>query len=208
MDVIEVLQRTRVVPVAVIDDASRAVALAQALSAGGIDLIEVTLRTEAGLATLAALRSQPSMCVGAGTVVTPEQVDAAVAAGAAFIVSPGLSIPVVERARQHGVPILPGVATASDLMTAVALGLGVVKFFPAGVLGGPAAIRALAAPFPDLKFVPTGGIGPTNIADYLALPCVLAAGASWMVERALINDERWDEITDRSAQLVRVAKEA
>jgi 2-dehydro-3-deoxyphosphogluconate aldolase/(4S)-4-hydroxy-2-oxoglutarate aldolase len=208
MDVIEVLQRTRVVPVAVIDDANRALALAQALSEGGIDVIEVTLRTAAGLDAITALSPLSTTCVGAGTVITPEQVDAAVAAGAEFIVSPGLSVPVVQRAQELGVPILPGVATPSELLAAIALGLKVVKFFPAGVLGGPAAIRALAAPFTELKFVPTGGINAANLADYLALPCVLAAGASWMVERRLIADDRWSEITDRAAQAVRLAKEA
>ena len=208
MDVVDVLHGTKVVPVAVIDDAASAEALGQALVAGGIDIIEVTLRTEAGLKALGALSSTAAMRVGAGTVLSPAQVDAAIDAGATFLVSPGLSVPVVERAMERGIPIIPGVATPSDLMTAYNLGLSVVKFFPAGVLGGPPAIRALAAPFPDMRFVPTGGIGPSNAADYLALPSVLAIGGSWMVERALIAAGRWDEITTRSAEAVRLVAEA
>ena len=207
MDVTDVLRGTRVVPVAVIDDADSAGALGEALVAGGIDIIEVTLRTEAGLKALAALAGVPAMRTGAGTVLSPAQADAAIDAGATFLVSPGLSVPVVERALERGVPIIPGVATPSDLMTAYNLGLDVVKFFPAGVLGGPSAIRALAAPFPAMRFVPTGGIGPSNVADYFAVPSVLAVGGSWMVERSLIAAGRWGEITTRSAEAVRLVTE-
>lgn len=208
MSIADTLRRAGVVPVAVIDDASHAEALAGALQAGGIGLIEVTLRTPASLDAVAALAKSGTIRTGAGTVVTPAQVDDVVDAGAAFLVSPGLSVPVVERARERGVPIIPGVATPSDLMTAVNLGLDIVKFFPAGLLGGPAAIKALAGPFPQLRFVPTGGVGPKNLADYFALPCVLAVGGSWMVERDLVAAGRWDEITTRSAEAVRLVKEA
>jgi 2-dehydro-3-deoxyphosphogluconate aldolase/(4S)-4-hydroxy-2-oxoglutarate aldolase len=208
MDAIRVLGDARIVPVVVIDDAGSAVPLAEALVAGGIDIVEITLRTSAALDAIAALSSCPTVRTGAGTVVTPDQVDAAVDAGASFIVSPGLATNVVERALKHNIPVVPGVATPSDLMAAVGMGLKVVKFFPAGILGGPAAIRALAAPFPELRFVPTGGVGASNLAEYLALPCVVAVGGSWMVERQLVTGRCWDEITSRSAEAVRLAAAA
>lgn len=206
-DVRHLLQGARIVPVAVIDDPGRAPGLGEALLAGGLDVIEVTLRTPAAVEAIAALAGVPGMRTGAGTVVTADQVDAAVDAGATFVVSPGLSADVVRRCRERGVPVLPGVATPSDLMAAVALGLTEVKFFPAGVLGGPAALKALSAPFPGMTFVPTGGVSAANLADYLRLPCVAAVGGSWMVGRDVVAAGRWQEITDLTAQAVRLAEE-
>ena len=140
------------------------------------------------------------------TALTPDQVDDAVAAGATFLVSPGTNEAVIERAKTHGVPILPGVADPSDIMRALALDIDVVKFFPANILGGSAAIRALAAPFPTVRFVPTGGISQDNLADYFAVPAVLAIGGSWMVDRALVEAGDWPEITRRASAAVKSAK--
>ena len=199
------LGRCPVVPVVVLDDPELAVPLGEALLAGGIDVVEITLRTDAGLEAIRRLGALPGLHVGAGSVLVPTQVDEVVAAGARFVVSPGLSVDVVERSRALGVPALPGVATASDLMTATALGLSEVKFFPAGLLGGPAAIRALTAPFTRMSFMPSGGVNADNMADYLAVPAVPAVSGSWMVEPALLRAKDWDEVTARSAAAVEKA---
>jgi 2-dehydro-3-deoxyphosphogluconate aldolase/(4S)-4-hydroxy-2-oxoglutarate aldolase len=197
------LGRCPVMPVVVLDEPAQAVPLGKALLAGGIDAVEITLRTAAGLDGIRALAAElPDLEVGAGSVLVPGQVDQVVSAGARFVVSPGLSVGVVERARGLGVPALPGVATASELMTAVGLGLTEVKFFPAGLLGGPAAIRALSAPFPGVRFMPSGGVSVATMADYLAVPAVPSVSGSWMVEPVLLRDGRWDEVTRRSAEAV------
>jgi 2-dehydro-3-deoxyphosphogluconate aldolase/(4S)-4-hydroxy-2-oxoglutarate aldolase len=187
----------RLVPVVVIDDARTADPLGDALVAGGLPVAEVTFRTAAGLESLRRLADRGDLLVGAGTVLTPAQVDQAVAAGAEFIVSPGLSRAVVERCLEHQVLPLPGAVTATEVQAALELGLTTVKFFPAESSGGAAAVRALAAPFTEVGFMPTGGIGPDNLADYLDLPAVRAVGGSWMVPRDLLGD------TTRVAELVR-----
>jgi 2-dehydro-3-deoxyphosphogluconate aldolase/(4S)-4-hydroxy-2-oxoglutarate aldolase len=202
------LTRCPVVPVVVLDDPAQALPLGEALVAGGIDVIEITLRTDAGLEAIRRLAAVPGLHVGAGSVLVPDQVDQVVDAGARFVVSPGLAVEVVHRCRALDVPALPGVATASDLMTAVGLGLGEVKFFPAGLLGGPAAIRALAAPFTRMSFLPSGGVKPDNVADYLAVPAVPAVSGSWMVEPVLLREGRWEEVTARSAAAIALARKA
>lgn len=176
------------VPVIVIDDAAAADSLGDALVAGGLPVAEVTFRTAAGVGALRRLAARSDILVGAGTVLTAEQVDAAVDAGADYIVSPGLSRAVVQRCVQRGVLPLPGAVTATEVQAALELGLSTVKFFPAESSGGLAAVRALSAPFVELSFMPTGGIGPDNLADYLAVPSVRAVGGSWMVPRTLIGD--------------------
>lgn len=201
----EALEAARIVPVVVIDNPEHAVPLGRALLEGGLNIIEVTYRTAGAQAALTALEALPDLIVGAGTVVRPDQVDSAAAAGAQFLVSPGLSVEVVQRAQAAGLPILPGVATPSDIMTALSLGLTTVKFFPAATLGGPPAIKAMSAPYPGLRFVPTGGISAASVGDYLSIPAVLAAGGSWMVDRALIEAEDWAEITRRTAEAVALA---
>ena len=193
-------------PVVVLDDPALAVPLGEALLAGGIDVVEITLRTDAGLEAIRRLGVLPELHVGAGSVLVPGQADEVVAAGARFVVSPGLSVDVVARCRTLGVPALPGVATASDLMTATALGLSEVKFFPAGLLGGPAAIRALSAPFTRMAFMPSGGVNADTMADYLAVPSVPAVSGSWMVDPALLRAKDWDEVTARSAAAVGTAR--
>lgn len=199
----ELLAGCPLVPVVVLDHARDALPLGEALLAGGITGVEITLRTAAGLDAIAAVsRALPELTVGAGSVLTPDHADRVVDAGARFVVSPGLHAAVINRCVDRSVPTLPGVATASELMTAVNLGLSEVKFFPAGLLGGPAAIKALSAPFPGMSFLPSGGVGPGNLADYLALPCVHAVSGSWMVDPALIRAGDWAEISRRSAAAV------
>lgn len=206
---LEGIARARVVPVVVVDDAAQGVLVASALRDGGLPVAEVTFRTAGARAAIEAIaREVPDVLVGAGTVVTAAQVDEAVDAGARFLVSPGLSAAVVRRAQELGVPVVPGVATPSDVIAALDLGLDVVKLFPANVVGGPAAVKAFSAPFPGLRFVPTGGVSAANLLDYLALPAVLAGGGSWMVDAALVRAGDTAEITRRTREAVALAATA
>lgn len=207
-DTLARLKALAVVPVIVLDDPDDAPTLARALSDGGLPLAEVTLRTAAGLEAIAQLARSDDLLVGAGTVLNPAQVDAAVAAGARFIVSPGLSAAVVERCRQHRVLALPGAVTATEVMAGLELGLTALKFFPAAASGGMAAIRALAGPFPDLALVPTGGVTLENLAAYLALPQVAAVGGSWMVPRPLLRARARDQLQALVQEAVAAARQA
>jgi 2-dehydro-3-deoxyphosphogluconate aldolase / (4S)-4-hydroxy-2-oxoglutarate aldolase len=195
----------RILPVVVLTSHVAADRLGDALVAGGLPVAEVTFRTPAALSALRALAGRSDMLVGAGTVLTTAQVDAAVQAGARFVVSPGLSAPVMQRCHQLGVPAIPGIATATELIAALDLGLDVVKFFPAETSGGIATIRALAAPFPSVRFVPTGGIGPPQLAAYLAEPSVAAVGGSWMVTAELIASGNYAEVTRLAHEAVSAA---
>jgi 2-dehydro-3-deoxyphosphogluconate aldolase / (4S)-4-hydroxy-2-oxoglutarate aldolase len=190
------------VPVVVLDDPAAARPLGQALVDGGLPVAEVTLRTPEALKGIQELAGHGGLLVGAGTVLTPQQVDQAVEAGARYVVSPGLSRAVVERCQALGVPVLPGAVTATEVQAAIELGLQAVKFFPAATSGGPAAVAALAAPFADMRFVPTGGIDAGNVADYLALPAVLAVGGSWMVPRAAIRAGDFARVRELTSQAV------
>ncbi|WP_303393491.1 bifunctional 4-hydroxy-2-oxoglutarate aldolase/2-dehydro-3-deoxy-phosphogluconate aldolase [Verrucosispora sp. NA02020] len=195
----------RVLPVVVLEDARHADPLASALVKGGLSAIEVTLRTAAGLDAIKAVAGRGDLTVGAGTVLTAEQAERAVGAGARFVVTPGFAPAVVRFCQEAGVPVFPGAATATEIQMAVDAGLNVVKFFPAQLLGGAPMIKALAAPFRDIRFIPTGGLTPAVIDEYLALPAVLAVGATWMVAADLIAGEQWDEITSRTASAVAAA---
>lgn len=206
MNLSAALREARIVPVVVIDDAGRAADLGAAIAAGGLRVVEVTLRTEAAAAAIGKLSGADDLLVGAGTVLNVAQVEQAVDAGADFLVSPGMSRAVVARAQQLEVPILPGVSDSTGIMAALDLGVDVVKLFPAGVLGGTAAVRALAGPFPQVRFVPTGGVDGSNAADYLALASVSAVGGSWMVPRQAIAAGAWQEITELTARAVALAK--
>lgn len=207
--ILERLHHAGVVPVVVIDDPADAPALTGALVEGDLPIAEITFRTAAAEAAIrAAVEAHPDALIGAGSVLLPEQVDAAVAAGARFIVSPGLEEGVVRRTLEHGVVPLPGVATASDLMKARQLGLDVVKFFPAEPSGGLAMIRAIAAPFPGMRFVPTGGISTGNLEEYLNDPRILAVGGSWMVKRPLVAAKDWLAITHAACEAVAAVKRA
>jgi 2-dehydro-3-deoxyphosphogluconate aldolase/(4S)-4-hydroxy-2-oxoglutarate aldolase len=182
--VLEQIGAAGVLPVAVISDASVAQAVAGALRDGGLPVIEVTLRTPAALAAIRALAGEPDLLVGAGTVTSTADAKSAVAAGASFLVSPGLDLNVVQAGRDLGVTVIPGIATATDLQAAAGDGVNVVKLFPAGPLGGPAMVSALAGPFPATRFIPTGGVTADRLESYLRLGPVLAVGGSWLTPAA------------------------
>lgn len=195
VDPLEPLGRLRLVPVVEIEDPGAAAELGEALVRGGLPCAEITFRTDGAAAAIASLREHcPDVLVGAGTVLTVDQADAAVAAGAAFLVAPGFNPRVVERAAILGVPMIPGVSTPTEIEAAHARGLTTLKFFPAEISGGTAFLKAVSGVYRAVRFVPTGGIGPDNLAAYLALPNVLACGGSWMVKRDLINARRFEEI--------------
>jgi 2-dehydro-3-deoxyphosphogluconate aldolase/(4S)-4-hydroxy-2-oxoglutarate aldolase len=195
----------RVLPVLVIEDAGHAGALGDALVKGGLTAAEVTLRTAAGLDALRAFAGRGDLIAGAGTVLTAEQAERSIEAGARFVVTPGFAPAVVRVCQEAGVPVFPGAATATEIQMAVDAGLDVVKFFPAQQLGGAAMIKALSAPFRGVRFIPTGGVTTALIPEYLALPAVLAVGATAVAPADLIAGERWDEITDRASQAVAAA---
>ena len=182
MEFIENLKAVRVVPVIVIKDLGHAVPLAKALVEGGLNVLEITLRTPAALEAIRTISaSVKGAIVGAGTVINAEQFVDAADAGAKFVVSPGLTEEIVRASRDHLLPILPRVATASEIMHGISMGLKTFKFFPAENVGGAAAIKALGGPFPQVSFCPTGGVSAKNLSSYLSLPNVIAAGGSWMV---------------------------
>ncbi len=185
-----------IVPVVKIDDIDQAIPLARALCKGGLPVAEITFRTACAADAIKLITKEfPNMLVGAGTVLTPEQADEAVAAGAKFIVSPGLNPKVVKHCIDIGVPITPGCANPSDIEAALELGLDVVKFFPAEAAGGLPMIKAMSAPYGGLKFMPTGGLNEKNILDYLKFNKILACGGSYMVSSDLMNAGEWDKIT-------------
>jgi len=197
----------RLVCVAVIDRADDAVPLAEALLAGGLNAIEVTFRTAGAADAIARIRqTRPDAVVGAGTLLTADQVRQAVAAGAQFGVSPGLSEAVSQAAHENKLPLFPGVVTPTEIMRALDLGWKQLKFFPAETFGGVNALKALAGPFghTGVKFIPTGGISAATLPAYLALPQVAAVGGSWMAERKLVAEKSWDKITALTAAAMKL----
>ena len=204
-DVLREILSCRIVPVVVLDDLETAVPVASALADGGLPVAEITFRTAAAAAAIGRIAAETDALVGAGTVVRPDQVDEAVDAGARFIVTPGLSLGVIERCRELDVPVIPGVATATEVIAAVDQGLDLLKLFPAEAAGGIALLRALRGPFPDVRFVPTGGISAANAATYLALPSVAAVGGSWMVTPELIAARDFARITHLAREAVSIA---
>ena len=201
--VLEQIRLAGIVPVVVIEDEVAAGALAGALLGAGLPVAEVTFRTKAaGKAIGRIARESPSMLVGAGTVLTVDQVKTAVDAGARFIVSPGLQESVVGYCLARKVPVVPGIATPTEAARALEMGLDVVKFFPAEACGGLGYLKAIAAPFADLRFIPTGGIDETNLGPYLAYPKVLACGGSWMVKQELIRAGRFTDIAALASRAV------
>lgn len=201
----QVLLAVRIVPVVVLADATDAGPLAAALVAGGLPVAEVTFRTDAASDAIRAMSAQPGMIVGAGTVVRPELVDQAADAGASFVVSPGLSTAVVERARERGLLVIPGAVTPTEIMAALDLGLTTLKFFPANTYGGASALKSLGAPFRSVRFIPTGGVSAANLSDYLCLPNVVAVGGSWMVDPRLVSDGNFAAIQALATDAVAVA---
>ena len=196
MKVLDRLHGCGVVPVVVLDDVKDAVATANALLAGGVDVMEITFRTAAAADSIKAVAENcPDMLVGAGTVITLEQCKQAVECGAKFIVSPGFDEEVVRWCVERSVPITPGCVTPSEIMAAMKLGLTVVKFFPAGVYGGLSAMKALSGPFGGIKFIPTGGVNSHNIGEFIAAPFIHAVGGSWVCPKADIAAGNFEKIT-------------
>ncbi|SHE81768.1 bifunctional 4-hydroxy-2-oxoglutarate aldolase/2-dehydro-3-deoxy-phosphogluconate aldolase [Vibrio gazogenes] len=188
------LEAIGVIPVIALDDAQKAVKLAQVLIENGLPCAEVTFRTAQAAQAIASMReAYPEILIGAGTVLTPAQVDAAIDAGADFIVSPGFNPTTVKYCQQRQIAIIPGVNTPSLVEQAMEMGLETLKFFPAEPSGGTAMLKAMSAVYP-VRFMPTGGINPQNVKDYLGIPSVLACGGTWMVPNQLINEEKWDEL--------------
>ncbi len=203
----DLLTNCPVVPVVVIEDAAKAVPVARALLAGGLPVIEITLRTAAAIEAIGAIAAEvPDAVVGAGTVLSAEHAENAVAAGARFIVSPGLHESVVEAAEKLDVPVFPGVSTATEAQRAWNLGLRVLKFFPAGLSGGVPMLKALAAVFGDLSFMPTGGVSAKNLHDYLGVPSVVACGGSWLTPATAIEAGDYEQITALADEALQIAK--
>jgi 2-dehydro-3-deoxyphosphogluconate aldolase/(4S)-4-hydroxy-2-oxoglutarate aldolase len=201
----------RLICVAVIDQAEDAVPLAEALLAGGLNSIEVTFRTAGAVDAIARIRKGvPQMCVGAGTLISADQIKQAVGAGAQFGVSPGLSEAVSSAAHENNLPLYPGAVTPTEVMRALELGWRHLKFFPAETFGGVNALKTLSGPFghTGVKFIPTGGITAATLPDYLALPSVAAVGGSWMAERKLVAEKAWTKITALTADAIKSTKPA
>ena len=201
-------EKIGIIPVVVLDKPEDAKPLAKVLCEGGLPCAEVTFRTAAAEESIRIMAKEfPNMLVGAGTVLTPEQVDRAVNAGAKFIVSPGLNPKVVKHCLDKNIPVTPGTQTPSEMEQALELGLKVVKFFPAEPAGGLNMIKAVAAPYVDLKFIPTGGISAKNVRDYLGFKKILACGGSWMVKKDLVNEGKWDELLKLVKEAAEIVKE-
>lgn len=209
IDINNTLQAVPVVPLVQSDDPATAVLVSRALAAGGLTVAEVVFRTDRALECLQAVAEEvPEMIAGAGTVLTAEQANAAVDAGAKFIVSPGLDDGVVATAKARGVPVYPGIVTPSEVQHAHNLGLDVVKFFPASIAGGVPALKALSSVFRHMRFMPTGGVSPGNLAEFLAVPAVLACGGSWLTPADAIAKGDYDQISTLAREAVEIARQA
>ncbi|WRE21638.1 bifunctional 4-hydroxy-2-oxoglutarate aldolase/2-dehydro-3-deoxy-phosphogluconate aldolase [Helicobacter pylori] len=195
--IIEVLQISPIVPVVVIEDIKDAVPLAQSLIEGGIPIIEVTLRSSCALEAIELIaKNVPEMRVGAGTILNPTQLEQAQNRGAEFLISPGLTIKLLEHAKKKDMPLIPGVSSSSEVMQALELGYSALKFFPAEYCGGVKLLNAFNGPFKGVKFCPTGGISADNMHSYLNLENVLCVGGSWLTPKDLIQNKEWDKITE------------
>ncbi len=203
MDMIKQLSLAGMIPVIKITDTNDAVPLCKALSNGGLPVAEITFRTDAAEESIRRVHKElPNVLLGAGTVLTTEQVDRAVAAGASYIVSPGINPAVVKHCQAVGIPIIPGCSTASEIEIALSLGLTTVKFFPAEAVGGLKTIKALSGPYVDVHFIPTGGINEANLLDYLSFSKIVACGGSWMIDKKAIDNKDWAKIEELTASAV------
>lgn len=205
---IERVEAKRVVPVVVLDSVDDAEPLAEALLAGGLDIMEITFRTAAAAGAIARIAAKyPEILLGAGTLLAPDQARAARDAGAVFGLAPGLNPAVVAAAKEAGLEFSPGIMTPGEIESALSLGCRLLKFFPAGAAGGPEMIKALAGPYAHtgVKFIPTGGISPANLGEYLKLPVVAATGGSWMVDRKLVAARNWAEVTRLTREALELA---
>lgn len=201
LNIRDVMTKAPVIPVIVIEDIKQAVPLAKALVKGGLPVLEVTLRTEAGLESIRAIADQvPDAVIGVGTLTRPEEIRQSLNAGARFGVSPGLTLALASEAQESGLPLLPGVMTPSEVMAARNAGYSALKLFPAQQAGGMGMLKALAGPFPDVVFCPTGGITPETFRDFLALDNVLCVGGSWVIPKDAVASGDWDKITRLAAQ--------
>lgn len=206
MDMMKRIEEMGIVPVVVIEGAKQALPLAEALCAGGLPCAEVTFRTAAAREAIREMKKKENMLVGAGTVLSPEQVDEAVDAGAEFIVSPGFNRKVVRHCQEKGIPVIPGVCTPTEVEMALEEGIEVVKFFPAEAAGGIAMIKAMSAPYGSVRFMPTGGITTENLADYLSYNKVIACGGSFMVSKKLINEDQFGKIEELTREAVSLCR--
>ena len=207
MSLYNIIENCGVIPVVVLEDAANAVPLAKALLAGGINICEITFRTAAAEEAIRQISlNMPEMIVGAGTVITKEQLKAATDAGAKFIVSPGSDLEVIRYAKELGVYMLPGAVTPTEVMQLIKEDIEVIKFFPAENYGGLKTIKAISAPFPNIKFVPTGGVSLSNLSTYLEFNKIAAVGGSWLCTKDLIKDGKWDEITKLSKEAMDIFK--
>ena len=208
-DLLTRIRELRILPVIVLDDAADAVPLARALIEGGLPCAEITFRTAAARESIRRVTAEfPELLVGAGTVLTPAQVDEAVDAGASFVLAPGFNPAMVERCQERGVPVFPGVCTPTEIEMALNGGLRVVKFFPAELSGGLPFLKAVSAAYAEINFIPTGGVELKNLPAYLAFDRVVACGGSWMVGRDRVRAGEWARIRDEVATAVRVARGA
>lgn len=205
-DTTSTIARLRVVPAVVIDEVENAVPLAEAMMRGGLPVVEVTLRTPFALEAIRMLSRVEGLMVGAGTVVSLAQLDQALAAGARFVVTPGLDEEIVRMCQGRDVTILPGAVTPTEIMRAWNLGLQAVKFFPSHVYGGLAGIEALSGPFPQMKFLPTGGVNLTNLGTFLAHPNVLACGGTWMARREWVQQGKFSEVENACRETMQIVR--
>ncbi len=204
---LDILETYKVIPVVKLDSVEDALPLADALAKGNLPVAEITFRTQAAEACIREIASKrPEMIIGAGTVINIAQAQKAIDAGAQFIVSPGISRELVAFCTKNNMPILPGVCTPSELMIALEFDLPVVKFFPAKQYGGLETIKALAAPFPQVRFMPTGGINTSNIGEFLACPKIIACGGSWMVDNVLIQEKNYAKITELTCEAIKITR--
>jgi 2-dehydro-3-deoxyphosphogluconate aldolase/(4S)-4-hydroxy-2-oxoglutarate aldolase len=202
----EIMTISPIVPVMVINNVEHAVPLAKALVKGGLKVLEITLRTPAALESIKRIKAEvPDAIVGAGTIINIETLNAAIEAGAQFIVSPGTTDKLIDAALATGVPLLPGIANPSDAMRLLEKGITAMKFFPAEAAGGVPMLKSIGAPIPQIIFCPTGGVSQKNVKEYYRLPNVACVGGSWMCAANLVDDENWDEITRLSAEAVQLA---
>lgn len=208
MSINEKMEKVGIVPVVVLEDASDSIPLAEALLAGGVNFMEITLRTACAIDAIKLVSSSvPDMVVGAGTVLNKEQAIAAVEAGAQFIVSPGLDEETVIWCNENNIPCIPGCVTPTEIMKAISLGLKVLKFFPANVYGGLKGIKSLSAPFGGVKFLPTGGVNAENMAEFLSLKQIVAVGGSWVCQKADISNHEFEKITKLCKEATDIAKQ-
>jgi 2-dehydro-3-deoxyphosphogluconate aldolase/(4S)-4-hydroxy-2-oxoglutarate aldolase len=205
-DVLERLGQIRIVPVVVLENAAQAKPLAEALLAGGLPCAEVTFRTSAAAEAIKIFSTYKEICLGAGTVLSVDQVKSAVDSGATFIVSPGFNPKVVRYCVEQRIPITPGICTPTEIEMGLDFGLNIFKFFPAEAYGGLKTLKAISAPFSMIKFIPTGGIDANNVRDYLSTKQVYACGGSWMVTKEMISNRKFNEVTALAKEAVNIVK--